>query len=90
MTSRIHLVLAEEEKARLERAARREGMSLSAWLREAAREKLEGAGPPSLTTVGEMKAFFTECDQQEEGREPDWDAHRKVIEASRGAGVPDS
>ena len=89
MASRIHLVLAEEEKARLERAARREGMSLSAWLREAAREKLEGSGPPPLLTAGELKAFFAECDQQEEGREPDWDAHRKVIEDSRCAGVPD-
>ena len=64
-------------------------MSLSAWLREAAREKLEGSGPSSLITVGELKAFFAECDQPVGGREPDWDAHRKVIEASRGAGVPD-
>jgi len=88
MTSRIHLVLAEEEKALLERAARREGMSLSAWLREAAREKLKGSGPPSLTTVSELEAFFAECDQREKGREPDWDAHRKVIEASKGAGAP--
>jgi len=89
MTSRIHLVLAEEEKARLGRAARKEGMSLSAWLREAAREKLESSGPPSLTTVDELEAFFTECDLQEEGAEPDWEAHREVIQASRRTGAPD-
>ena len=89
MASRIHLVLAEEEKAVLERAARRAGMSLSGWIREAAREKLAGAEPRSLGTEGELKAFFADCDHREEGREPDWDAHRIVIEASKGAGAPD-
>ena len=87
MTSRIHLVLAEEEKALLERAARKEGKSLSAWLREAAREKLGNSGPPSLSTVHELKAFFAGCDGSEEGREPDWEAHRAVMEASRGSGT---
>lgn len=89
MTSRIHLVLAEEEKALLERAARSAGLSLSAWIREAAREKLEDSSPASLTTVDELTAFFAECDRKEEGHEPDWDAHRIVIEASRAAGAPD-
>ena len=88
MTSRIHLVLAEEEKALLERAAKREGKSLSAWLREAAREKLEGSGPPSLSTVDELKDFFEGCDQGEEGQEPDWSAHRAVMDASRREGTP--
>jgi hypothetical protein len=82
--------MADEEKARLERAARRAGMSLSAWLREAAREKLEASGPPSLTGEGELLAFFADCDEREAGREPDWDAHRRVIESSRGSGAGDS
>jgi hypothetical protein len=89
MATRIHLVLEEEEKARLEGAARREGMTLSAWLREAAREKLADAGPKSLNSLGELNAFFAECDRREKGREPDWEAHRKVIEASKGAGAAD-
>lgn len=86
MASRIHLVLTEEEKARLERAARTEGMTLSAWLREAAREKLQDSGPPSLASAHDLEAFFTECDRRETGREPDWEAHRKIIDASRSSG----
>ena len=89
MTTRIHLMLAEEEKALLECAARREGMTLSAWLREAAREKLMDSGPPSLATASELTSFFADCDRREVGREPDWDVHRKVIDASKGAGAPD-
>ena len=84
------MVMAEEEKILMERAARRAGMSLSEWLREAAREKLRGSGPPSLTTAGELKAFFSECDEREVGREPDWDSHREVIDASKKAEAPGS
>ena len=74
----------------MERAARRAGMSLSEWLREAAREKQRESGPPSLTTVDELKAFFSDCDGREEGREPDWDSHREVIDASKKAEAPGS
>ena len=88
MTTRIHLVLAEEEKARLERAARKEGMTLSAWLREAAREKLMDSGPPELATASELTSFFSDCDRREKGREPDWEEHRKVIDASIAGGGP--
>jgi uncharacterized protein (DUF1778 family) len=89
MSTRIHMVLGEEEKALLERAARREGLTLSSWLREAAREKLERAEPPILSTVEDLTAFFQECDEREEGREPDWEAHRRVIEGSRREGLPE-
>jgi len=55
---------------------------------EAAREKLKGSGPPSLTTVGELEGFFEECDGREQGTEPDWEAHREVIEGSKTMGAP--
>ncbi len=90
MSTRIHLVLAEAEKALYEQAARKEGLTLSAWLREAASEKLARDIPPTLASVEALRAFFRECDDREEGLEPDWDAHRKVIEASRLDGVADS
>jgi len=89
MSTRIHLVLAEAEKALFEQAARKEGQTLSAWLREAASEKLARTTPPTLTTVADLEAFFERCNQREEGREPDWEVHRQVIEASRGDGIPD-
>lgn len=88
MSARIHLVLAEAEKALYEEAARKEGMTLSAWLREAASEKLEKDGPPKLTSAETLSAFFKECEDREDGREPDWEAHRQVIEESRRDGVP--
>ena len=89
MSVRIHLVMAEEEKARMERAAKAQGLTLSAWLREAARERLELAAPPGLSSVDELRGFFAQCDHRETGREPDWDAHRQVIEASKTQGAPD-
>lgn len=90
MATRIHLVLTEEEKARFERAAQEEGMTLSAWLREAARKRLDESDPPSLTSAGDLRGFFAECDLRETGREPDWEAHRNVIERSRRAGLSET
>ena len=90
MSTRIHLVLGEEEKALLEQAARAEGMTLSAWLREAAAEKMKKNAPRALSSTEELRAFFEECDQREKGHEPDWESHRKVIEASRAEGAPDT
>jgi hypothetical protein len=86
MSTRIHLVLGEEEKALLEEEARRKGMTLSAWLREAAAEKLQSADPPSLSTVAELEAFFLTCDRKEAGREPSWGAHLQVMDESRRRG----
>jgi len=42
--------------------------------------------PPVLSSVEELRAFFEACDAREQGSEPDWDQHRKVIEESRAAG----
>jgi hypothetical protein len=89
MSTRIHLVLSEEEKARLAQVARREGMTLSAWLRSAAEEKLRRSAPPTLSTGEELDAFFQACDERERGKEPDWKNHLEVMKASRSEGVPD-
>jgi hypothetical protein len=89
MSTRIHVVLGEEEKALLERAARRKGMTLSAWLREAAEEKLERSELPPLSTIGELTEFFRECDDRERGEEPDWQDHLQVMDTSRRQGAPE-
>ena len=39
--ARVQLVMADDDRDRFVHQARQEGMSLSAWLREAARERLE-------------------------------------------------
>jgi len=33
-----------------------------------------------------LEAFFTACDERESGEEPDWEAHREVIERSIRSG----
>ncbi|HEX2251871.1 MAG TPA: hypothetical protein VHQ65_01225 [Thermoanaerobaculia bacterium] len=39
----------------------------------------------------DLQRFFGECDVRETGaREPDWDAHRAVLERSVVRGNPDS
>lgn len=91
MKQRIHLVVDEAEKKRFQVAADREAMSLSAWLREAARARLERHESRShLDSIDELRAFFDACDAREKGTEPDWDEHRSVIERSirSGGGEP--
>lgn len=92
MKDRIHLVVREDEKERYRRSAERAGLSLSEWLREAAREKMAStAGGRTIDTLEELEAFFAECDARHEGkgREPDWDDHERAIEASIRSGSAD-
>lgn len=87
MADRIHIVVDEAEKARFQRRAEREGKSLSAWLRDAARDKLEEADEAdAIDTLEELDAFFAEADARERGREPDWEQHRRVIGRSQRSG----
>lgn len=63
-------------------------MSLSAWLLDAAREKAAVAERrDSLNSLKALRAFFASCRSLEEGAEPEWQEHLRVIEASRREGV---
>ena len=64
-------------------------MSLSAWLRVAARERLERQSRAKrFRSHADLEAFFGECDALEgPGAEPDWVQHRAVIDQSRGRGA---
>jgi hypothetical protein len=88
--TRVQVVLSEIEREEFRRAAAREGLSLSEFLRRAARDRLAALKPGQLSTVKELQAFFRECDRREEGVEPDWKEHRAVIEESKAAGKPTS
>lgn len=84
---RVHVVLAAEERAAYRAAAAREGVSLSEWLRGAARARL--ADRSDLRTVDDLDAFFADCDRRGgDETEPDWSSHRAVIESSRRSGLP--
>lgn len=88
MADRVHVVLHTAEKERFRAAAAREGKTLSAWLRDAAQERIAAADRDrGLATPQDLEAFFRRCDEREVGREPDWEVHRQVIERSIGSGA---
>ncbi|PKL96414.1 MAG: antitoxin [Gammaproteobacteria bacterium HGW-Gammaproteobacteria-8] len=92
MTVRVQVILDESERAEFRRQARQEGQSLSAWLREAGRERIRTREQaPKFTDRQSLAEFFDCCDRHAgEGREPDWAEHRRVIDHSRRAGLPEA
>lgn len=86
---RIHLVVSEPDRTRYAAAARREGLSLSAWLRAAAADRLDDrAGAEPFRTEDDVWRFFADRDAEMEcGPEPDWEQHLDVIRASRSRGA---
>ena len=87
--ARVQLVMPDADRDRFVNQARREGMSLSAWLRAAARERLETRQSVKLFESPEdVKVFFRSCAALEGPEtEPDWSDHLRVINESRGRGV---
>jgi len=90
MATRVQVVLADAEREAFRRRAEMEGLSLSAWLRQAGREKLAAHRPSPITTIAELRAFFEACDTREQGREPDWEEHLAVMERSRASGAAET
>ena len=90
--ARVQLVMADEDRERFAEQARREGMSLSAWLRAAARERLAASRRVKLFEGPEdVEEFFRSCASLEGPEtEPDWHEHLAVINESRGKGVAGS
>ena len=90
--ARVQLVMPDDDQARFLRQARREGLSFSAWLRAAARERLERMRPKRrFRTPEDLQAFFASCDAAEgQGAEPDWEQHKEAIDRSRRSGLPDT
>lgn len=87
MSSRVQVILDDEDRAAFARRAAAEGMSLSAWLREAGRRLLNSQETPSLRSPDAIRRFFDTLPEGGEGREPDWDQHVQTIEASRREGL---
>jgi len=84
--SRIQIVVSEVEREELRGAAALEGLSLSEFLRQAARDRLAAAPQTEIHTVEGLRRFFQECDEREKGEEPDWQTHRHLIEESKTDG----
>lgn len=87
--ARVQLIVPDEDRDRFVHQATREGMTLSAWLRAAARERLATQERRSLfESVADVDEFFRRCDEAEGvGAEPDWADHQRQIEDSRRRGA---
>ena len=87
--ARVQLVIPDEDRTRFVYQAHREGMSLSAWLRAAARDRLERQSQTRrFESHTDLEAFFDECDSLEApGTEPGWDQHLAVMNETRRRGA---
>ena len=82
--ARVQLIIPDEDRDRFVHQARREGLTFSAWLRAAARDRLEQQRSDSFESPAHLEEFFRECDALEgPDREPDWEEHLRVIDESR-------
>ena len=90
--ARVQLVIPDDDQARFLQQARLEGMSFSAWLRVAARDRLQRMrSQRRFGSPGQLQSFFAECDATEgPAREPDWEQHKEAIDRSRRLGLPES
>ena len=87
--ARVQLVMPDDDRERFVHQARQEGMSLSAWLRAAARERLKASQRVKLFESPEdVKEFFRSCAALEGPEtEPDWSEHLRVMSESRASGA---
>jgi hypothetical protein len=82
--TRIQVLLDEKERTQIKREALSEGSSVSAWIRRAALDRMKATRKSRrLETRKELESFFSGCDLREQGREPDMQEHREVIDSSR-------
>ena len=87
--ARVQLVMPDADRDRFVDQARREGMSLSAWMREAARERLEERQRVKLFEApDDVEAFFRSCAALDGPEtEPDWGEHMRTMNESRSTGL---
>jgi hypothetical protein len=86
MSSRVQVILSDEEREAFRQQAAAQQMSLSNWLRQAGLKQLESQQHRPLRTSEDLRQFFASL-PEETGAEPDWDAHLQVIGESRRGGA---
>ena len=87
--ARVQLVIPDADRDRFVLQARREGMTLSAWLRAAAHTRLEERQRVKpFESLEDIKEFFKACDALEGPKtEPDWEEYLRIINESRASGA---
>ena len=88
----VQVTIPDEDRDRFLAQAKREGMTLSAWLRLAAHERLKSRPQVKLLkSPEELEAFFREYNAKAgPGREPDWEEHLAAMHESRLRGIVDA
>jgi hypothetical protein len=87
MSVRVQVILEEDEATRFKAQASKESKSLSAWLRDAGRKMLEANSKiPPLTDSTKLKEFFQRSSEREQGIEPQWEEHKRLILEGYGHG----
>jgi len=85
MSIRVQVIMDEEEAARFKSQAIKESKSLSAWLRHAGKKMLEmNQQKQSFSDAESLKEFFRKCKEREDGEEPGWGEHKRLILESYG------
>ena len=87
--ARVQLVIPDEDRDRFVHQARREGMTLSAWMRTAAHERLhQRQSEGNFEGTADMEEFFRACDALDGPvQEPEWEEHLALINESRRRGA---
>lgn len=89
MSKRIQVILDEEEALQFKNQARKEGKSVSSWLREAGKRVIEiNDSKVKLKDAASLKAFFKKINSKKEGTEPDWEEYKKLLSESYRNLVP--
>ena len=83
------MLIPDEDRDRFVHQARREEMTLSAWMRTAARQRLEEQQRSKpFQSPAEVEAFFQRCDALEGTEtETEWKQHLGVMDDSRKRGA---
>lgn len=79
MSVRIQIILNEEDATKFKSEAMKESKSLSSWLRDAGRGALERKKGGPMADPEDLRAFFEKRAEKEQGKEPDWDEHKRLI-----------
>ncbi len=86
-SSRIQVVLDPAEREAFRAQARRERLSLSAWMKAAARDRLAAAQEvPFPFDAAGLDAFFADCDARRTGHELDWEDAKQLVAEGLASG----
>lgn len=86
MSVSVQVILDEKDVMRFKSQAMKESISLSAWLRDAGKQRIEISRQQRLTDPDALKRFFQQCNEREKGTEPNWQDQKRLIVGSYQAG----